>query len=99
MPERLPYQPLETVCSHVQTFRSTFVVSVSSPEAVAGLERMLGISGKKITVPSILGRPAIDLPLLYVAVLVILLYVGGPRAILPLVAIGYFLATSTRQRN
>jgi hypothetical protein len=85
-------RPAETLCSY-------FIVSVSSPEALAGIERMLGISGKKITMPSILGRPAIDLPLLYVASLVILLYVGGPRAILPLVAIGYFLATSTRQRN
>ncbi len=72
---------------------------ISTPDSLKRIERVLGIEGKKIAVPSFLGRPGIDLPLLFLILVGILVYIGGPRAVLPLVAIGYFLATSNRPRQ
>lgn len=58
----------------------------------------MGIEGKRVTIPSIFGRPPLSVPILYVVALVILLYLGGPRAVLPLVALGYYLITSNPSR-
>ena len=59
----------------------------------------MGIEGKRITIPSIFGRPSLSIPMLYAIGLIILLYLGGPRAVLPLVALGYFLLTSNSSRE
>ncbi len=75
------------------------LVVISTPDALASFERALGLTSKKLTIPSFLGRPGIDLPLLYGILILLLIYLGGPRAVLPLLAVAYFLATSTRQRD
>lgn len=76
-----------------------FIVVLSTPEPLTKLEKALGIAEKKVRVPSIMGRFTIDLPLLYLILIGILVYMGGPRAVLPLVALAYFLTTSTSNRD
>lgn len=68
---------------------------LSSPEILKKVEELLGIKGKSVKVPSIMGRPTVDVPILYVILVGVLLYVGGPRAVLPLIAVGYFLMTTS----
>lgn len=88
------------VCRAVSENDTTgFIVVLSTPEPLTKLEKVLGISEKKVRVPSIMGRPTIDLPVLYLILIGILVYMGGPRAVLPLVALAYFLTTSTSNRD
>lgn len=68
---------------------------LSSPEILKKVEELLGIKGKSVKVPSIMGRPTVEVPILYVILVGVLLYVGGPRAVLPLIAVGYFLMTTS----
>jgi len=72
------------------------LVVLASPEILARVEEFFGIKGRKMRIPAILGRPSLDVPILFVIFLGIVLYMGGPRAVLPLVAIAYFLLTSGR---
>ena len=72
---------------------------LSSPESLHKLEVTLGIEGKRLRIPSIFGRPVLEVPFLYVVSILILLYLGGPRAMLPLVALGYFIVTSHSSRD
>lgn len=69
---------------------------ISTAEPLRKVEEIVGLKGKKVKVPSVFGRPSIDLPLLYVVLIAILMYMGGPRAGLPILALGYFLTTSGR---
>ncbi len=75
------------------------IVTLSSPESLRKLEQALGIAEKRFVIPSLLGRPSLSVPLLYIILLVVLVYLGGPRAVLPLVALGYFLVTSNTSRD
>ncbi len=69
---------------------------ISTAEPLKKAEEVLGLAGRKVKVPALFGRPSIDLPLLYVILIAILIYMGGPRAGIPVLAIGYFLTTSGR---
>ncbi len=75
------------------------LVVLTTPEPLTKVEQLLGIDNKKIRVPSILGRPTVDLPLLYLLVIGVLVYMGGPRAVLPILGLAYFLTTSSPARN
>ena len=70
------------------------LVVLTTPEPLTKLESLLGINGKKVRVPSIFGRSTIDLPLLYIFLIGMLVYMGGPKAVLPILAIAYFLTSS-----
>jgi hypothetical protein len=72
---------------------------LATPEALTKVEELLGMKGKTMRVPSIIGRPSVDVPILFLIILGVLLYMGGPRAVFPLIAIGYFLVTATPSRT
>ena len=70
------------------------LVVLNTPEVLSKLETLLGIDGKKIKVPSIMGRPSVDVPWLYLIFVGLLVYMGGAKAVLPILAMGYFIASS-----
>lgn len=72
---------------------------LSVPDTLGKVESMLGITGKKVKIPSFFGRASVDLPLLYLLIVGIVLYMGGVRAVLPILALGYFVASSAPRRN
>ena len=75
------------------------LVELTTPDSLKKVEHVLGISDMKIRVPSIFGRPTLDVPALYLILIGLLVYMGGPRAVLPIVALGYYLTTSTPARH
>ena len=70
------------------------LVVLKTPQSLVKVESMLGIEGKKIKVPAFFGRPSVDLPLLYLIAVGLLVYFGGPKAVLPILALAYFVTTS-----
>ena len=71
------------------------LVILTTPEPLTKMEHLLGIQGQKLRVPSIFGRPSIDIPLLFVLVIAIVLFMGGPRAVLPILGLAYFIVSSS----
>lgn len=88
-----------TVCKAACIDYYWSLVVLATPEPLTKVEELLGIKGKTMRVPSIIGRPSVDVPLLFLIILGVLLYIGGPRAVVPLIAIGYFLMTASPNRS
>ncbi|KAF4693442.1 hypothetical protein FOZ60_010860 [Perkinsus olseni] len=64
----------------------------AQPGVRAQAERLLGIEGRIVTIPAMLGRPSLDVPLLYIILLALLALMMGPRALV-LAALLWFMAT------